>query len=364
VASLLSTMAATGADYTNTFRGLMLVVVEEGRRRAGSGVAGSGGGSSGAGAAPSPSSSATSSDDTGSGDHDPALAYLLSQTATARELEAATQPALPLGKLQRVLALAEANPALGVDVGEVRRELAKHAAWGALQGRSDEAKAAADAAAWRAWLAAYRARLAQEEREAEGGGEGSSGGPSAARGGAGVAVAGSSQPGGPGGGSTHADGLPEGAAGEAAAAAAALRQRRRRRADARHAVMARANPVFVLRNWVAHVAIQAAEAGDYAPVRALLARLQDPFGLRDGSGGGSGGVGGGGGGGAATVGDGSDGSGSGGDSGGAATVGDHSTSRAAAGRTTAAAAPPVSCRSAGWDFSARPPAELLDLKVT
>mmetsp|Transcript_59344 Transcript_59344/g.190944 ORF Transcript_59344/g.190944 Transcript_59344/m.190944 type:complete len:158 (+) Transcript_59344:1692-2165(+) len=48
--------------------------------------------------------------------------------------------------------------------------------------------------------------------------------------------------------------------------------------EARREAMRRANPEFVLRNWVAQEAIEAAEKGDYSPVRALLQRLEDPFG--------------------------------------------------------------------------------------
>jgi uncharacterized protein YdiU (UPF0061 family) len=38
-----------------------------------------------------------------------------------------------------------------------------------------------------------------------------------------------------------------------------------------------ANPVFVLRNWVTQQAIDAAEAGDFTPVRALLAAARRPY---------------------------------------------------------------------------------------
>jgi hypothetical protein len=41
--------------------------------------------------------------------------------------------------------------------------------------------------------------------------------------------------------------------------------------------MKRASPRVVLRNWVAEEAIRAAEAGEYAPVQALLQQLARPY---------------------------------------------------------------------------------------
>ena len=41
--------------------------------------------------------------------------------------------------------------------------------------------------------------------------------------------------------------------------------------------MHQANPSFVLRNWIAQDAIEAAEKQDYSRVRLVLALLQDPY---------------------------------------------------------------------------------------
>jgi len=41
--------------------------------------------------------------------------------------------------------------------------------------------------------------------------------------------------------------------------------------------MHKANPSFVLRNWIAQDAIEAAEKQDYSRVRLVLALLQDPY---------------------------------------------------------------------------------------
>jgi uncharacterized protein YdiU (UPF0061 family) len=50
-----------------------------------------------------------------------------------------------------------------------------------------------------------------------------------------------------------------------------------RGAEARGAAMLAVNPKFVLRNWVAQEAIEACEAGDDGPVRALLAVVRSPY---------------------------------------------------------------------------------------
>jgi uncharacterized protein YdiU (UPF0061 family) len=62
--------------------------------------------------------------------------------------------------------------------------------------------------------------------------------------------------------------------------AAAYRQRTEREGDAqaeRQARMHAANPKYILRNYLAQQAIEAAEAGDYGPVRELHAVLSRPF---------------------------------------------------------------------------------------
>ena len=41
--------------------------------------------------------------------------------------------------------------------------------------------------------------------------------------------------------------------------------------------MQRINPLYVLRNYMAQIAIEAAEAGDYSEVELLLKILQNPY---------------------------------------------------------------------------------------
>ena len=144
------------------------------------------------------------------------------------------RPSVPLARLEafRALALSGSSPQAAAQLPEVEAEIARHASHAALARRSDADKRAEDRAAWAAWLARFRARLAAE-----------------------------------------------------AAAAAARGEDLAARARARRARMARANPKYVLRNWVAHAAILAAERGDFAPARAVHARLRDPYGLGDADGG-------------------------------------------------------------------------------
>jgi uncharacterized protein YdiU (UPF0061 family) len=59
---------------------------------------------------------------------------------------------------------------------------------------------------------------------------------------------------------------------DAPAAVAAWLQERRD-------VMARSNPKYVLRNWIAQRAIERAEAGDFSEVQAVLQRMLDPYDL-------------------------------------------------------------------------------------
>jgi len=49
----------------------------------------------------------------------------------------------------------------------------------------------------------------------------------------------------------------------------------------RRVAMNSVNPKYILRNWMAQVAIEKAEAGDYSEVNQLLATLSDPFAVRE-----------------------------------------------------------------------------------
>jgi uncharacterized protein YdiU (UPF0061 family) len=228
VEALLATFHATGADFTNGFRALMRLLAP------GEGAGTSAGAGAGVGVASVGATAPTASDAAAAAGDALVLDALVAQCTSARDAAERARPSVPLARLEafRALALSGSSPQAAAQLPEVEAEIARHASHAALARRSDADKRAEDRAAWAAWLARFRARLAAE-----------------------------------------------------AAAAAARGEDLAARARARRARMARANPKYVLRNWVAHAAILAAERGDFAPARAVHARLRDPYGLGDADGG-------------------------------------------------------------------------------
>eukprot|EP00903_Cladosiphon_okamuranus_P008307 g7991.t1 len=140
------------------------------------------------------------------------------------------RPSIPPQQLQGLWAMAQENPdAIAQRFGapkeaviaELREEMQKLANYEAAQQRlkemealKDDGKGAQDTAAWGAWLSRYSERLGREERFD---------------------------------------------------------------AERRVATMGAANPVFILRNWVAQEAIEDAEKGDFSGVRHVLRLLESPF---------------------------------------------------------------------------------------
>jgi uncharacterized protein YdiU (UPF0061 family) len=225
VQDLLDLMNGTGADFTATFRALHAVDIpaaqDDGHQDA---------------------SMASSSPQRGA---DAALDLLVGACATASELAAAKKPQVPLERLQGLLALAKGgHPMLAPQEEAIEEEIARHEAHAKLAARTDAAKEDEDRASWAEWLSRYRARLADEARPH-------------------LLAAAAAAAGNAGGG------------GEAAKAAHA------RLSGARLSLMSRANPKHILRNWIAQVAIAAAERGDFSVVRKVYERLADPFGLND-----------------------------------------------------------------------------------
>jgi uncharacterized protein YdiU (UPF0061 family) len=167
------------------------------------------------------------------GEGSPALTALLDACASAAVMAEASKPRVPLARLEAIRAFALANPTarpdLTAQLPEIEAELAKAAAYPALQARTEAAKRQEDAAVWSAWLARYAARLQRE--------------------------------------------VPPGAS---AAEAEAL-------ARAREAMQESANPRFVLRNWMAQAAIDAAERGNYPAVQSFADAMGEPFGRGGGT---------------------------------------------------------------------------------
>ena len=158
---------------------------------------------------------------------DAALPAILATLATPEELARSYSPRVPPAVLSQMLAMAEAgDPRAARQLSALRAEAAEQSAAATAHARSAGEKAADDARVWTAWLRDYARELRAD---------------------------------------AHAGG------GEAGAAAAW--------SAARRAAMAAANPRYVLRNWLAQRAIERADDGDFGEVAALLARLEDPFGL-------------------------------------------------------------------------------------
>jgi hypothetical protein len=168
-----------------------------------------------------------------SGEEDAALSALLQHCClSAADFAEATAPSLPLPRLQMLRLAAQSNPRSPPEqLAAIEAALQEHAAHAALAARSRAQKRQADAELWAPWLLRYRGRL-------------------------------------------RAD-----AAGSSAEAASA--------AAARSRAMACSNPLVIPRTWLLQVAIEAAEKGDFLPVRQLLEQLTDPYGLAAGAGAGS-----------------------------------------------------------------------------
>ncbi|KAK9842567.1 hypothetical protein WJX81_006471 [Elliptochloris bilobata] len=243
IEDLLQVMQDTGADFTNTFRRLAMVPLpaagtqpssspaeqpgaapasagtppENGaaggseRLASGSFASSSGGGGGGGAEAIGDSVSA------GEGDF---LEATLAELAAPGELAAAAAPRMPAHNLRILAQVAAHDPLLLMAIGTTKEavaaDLQRLQRSEALAKLGKAEKAAADRAAWRAWLDRYSARL---RREAAAGAD----------------------------------------------------------AAARRVAMDAANPKFVLRNWVAQQAIEKAEAGDYSEVRRVLRLLEHPF---------------------------------------------------------------------------------------
>ncbi|CAL8462348.1 g1881 [Coccomyxa elongata] len=214
VEDLLEVMHKTGADFTNTFRWLAMVELPPtSSHSSGSHPNGE------ASASPQAEDRASNGTSTSGSGEGAFLERILSSLATPQELAEAAQPRMHPHSL-RVLLQFSHNDLLLASMGVTKDMLQQESA--RLQ-RSEElkrldlaAKARADAEAWRGWLRRYRARLQQEVD----------------------------------------------------AGADACR---------RIATMNGINPRYVLRNWIAQQAIDAAEKGDYNQVHRVLRLLENPY---------------------------------------------------------------------------------------
>lgn len=216
--ALLATMHDTNADYNNCFRVLMKMDID---------VTGSSSSSSlSSSSPPFPSSSSTPA----LYDDEALIKILLSQCASASQSSDSCKPRIPKDRLEMFKLLAESRPDIASQLDMINEELAKHDRYEELKKRSDGEKKLIDAGLWRAWILRFRKRLAAEAEHV-------------------FSTAGE-----------------EG-----------FRTWKKNRRQ----VMMRSNPKYILRNWVAQIAITAAEAGDFTIAQKVYDRLRDPYGLLD-----------------------------------------------------------------------------------
>ncbi|XP_058529221.1 protein adenylyltransferase SelO, mitochondrial [Ochotona princeps] len=152
------------------------------------------------------------------------LAKLTAQCASLEELKLACQPRMDPRQLSVMLTLAQSNPQLVALLGgqaSVTRELERMEQRARLEQLSPADLQASNSRHWADWVRVYRARLQQDA---------------------------------------------EGASDSAAWQAERLR------------TMQSSNPRYVLRNYMAQNAIEAAEKGDFSEVRRLLKLLEAPYG--------------------------------------------------------------------------------------
>lgn len=203
--SLLETMHATGADFTNTFRILHRITF--------------------ASALAEPHTVLAPEEVEGAAQPaDEVLDALLQECASPAELAQAHRPRIPVQELLMLQHLVAADPRFADHAEELNEELARLDRHNRFKAMSLSDKQTSDRMAWREWLHEYRRALADEAR---------------------------------------------GFASDASALAAAE--------AARLQAMCAANPVVVLRNWLAQRAIRDAEAGDFKEVQRLLEVLQTPY---------------------------------------------------------------------------------------
>ncbi|KAL4219840.1 hypothetical protein ACF0H5_020251 [Mactra antiquata] len=149
---------------------------------------------------------------------------LLSQCCTAEDLKRAYRPRIDPRQLQMFVQLMQTNPgilpALGSRFAAVAQELERLEKLQDMEGITNESKREKDGEAWNKWLQQYKGRLLLEE-----------------------------------------DGVTD--------LANANKERKK--------VMNDTNPRFILRNYIAQNAIDAAEKGDYSEVRKVLKLLENPF---------------------------------------------------------------------------------------
>ncbi|XP_022088573.1 selenoprotein O-like isoform X1 [Acanthaster planci] len=163
-----------------------------------------------------------------SGDNDDAvMMYLLAQCSTAEEMKKSMTPRMDARELQMMMMLMQMNPDLLAQLGGGHRrliqELERMEKAKEMKNLTQEEKTKTDRAKWEAWLDSYRKRLIKETEGLDS----------------------------------------ESALGE-------FNQKRVKTMNA-------SNPRFILRNYIAQNAIEAAEKGDFTEVQRVLKLLETPY---------------------------------------------------------------------------------------
>lgn len=177
------------------------------------------------------SSSSSSSSSSALYDDEALVRTLLLQCASASQSAELFKPRIPKDRLEMFKLLAESRPDIASQLDMINEELEKHDRYEELKRRSDDEKKSIDAGIWREWIHKFRQRLTAEAKHvfSTAGGE---------------------------------DGLKT------------WKLKRKQ-------MLMKSNPKYILRNWIAQIAITAAEAGDFSIAQKVYNRLKDPYGLLD-----------------------------------------------------------------------------------
>jgi len=219
IESLLATLHDSKADFNNSFRVLMKVDIDI---KDIIGISSSSSSSSSSLSSSSLSSTSTKEEDV--------INLLLTQCSTARQAADAFKPRIPKDRLEMFKMLAQSRPDIASQLDMINEELAKHDRYEKLSRQSDSEKKIIDSGLWHSWILKFKERLTAEACHIYS--------------------------------KTGEEGLQ------------AWRSKRQH-------VLKRSNPKYILRNWIAQVAITAAEDGDFSIAKKVYDRLKDPYGLLD-----------------------------------------------------------------------------------
>lgn len=231
VHSLMNVMQATGADFTSTFRALTRVPVPQDTTDGASAGAGAG-----TGAVPGGSWVQVQVQEAQGAPRlvrlplgaEAVLDFIVARCRTLDQQRAACASSMPDEQLEFFVRLLKAgDPRIRPHTAAIVKEIQNRQKAAQLDGLQQAGLDAANKAAWADWISSYAARLGADLQAATQGPQ-------------------------------------------AQGAAATLLQQR-------HEVQLASCPRYILRNYIAEACISAAEKGEYAPTRKVMALLSDPY---------------------------------------------------------------------------------------